>query len=327
MLSELCIRRPVMTILMMVSFIAAGIFGYRQLPVAAVPRVDFPTIQVTAALPGASPETMASSVALILEKQFSTIAGVSSMTSTSSLGNTSIVLQFDLNRNIDGAALDVQSQISAALRRLPIDLPAPPSFRKVNPADQPIIFLSLASDLARLSDVDRFAQAAILPRISTLPGVAQVLVFGTQKYAVRIKADLDQLASRGLSILDLQTALVNANSNRPVGSVNAGPRNTILEATGPVNRAADYMPVVVAWQNGAPVRVSDVATAIDSVENDRVASWLDGKRAIVLAVQRQPDANTVEVVNRIRALLPQIQSEAPASYELKVLNDRSISIR
>lgn len=327
MISEACIRRPVMTILLMAAFIAAGVFGYRQLPVAAVPRVDFPTIQVTAALPGASPETMASSVALILEKQFSTIAGVSSMTSTSSLGNTSIVLQFDLNRSIDGAALDVQSQISAAMRRLPVDMPTPPSFRKVNPADQPIIFLSLSSELARLSDVDRFAQGNILPRISTLPGVAQVLVFGTQKYAVRVRADLDQLASRGLSLLDLQNALVNANSNRPVGSVNEGARSSILEATGPLNRAADYGPVIVAWQNGAPVRVSDVATPIDSVENERVASWLDGSRAIVLAVLRQPDANTVEVVDRIRALLPQIQSEAPAAYQLKVLNDRSTSIR
>ncbi|MGL4289491.1 MAG: efflux RND transporter permease subunit [Phreatobacter sp.] len=327
MLSELCIRRPVMTILLMVSFIAAGMFGYKQLPVAAVPRVDFPTIQVQAQLPGASPETMASSVALILEKQFSTIAGVSSMTSTSSLGNTSIVLQFDLNRNIDGAALDVQSQISAAMRRLPVDMPTPPSFRKVNPADQPIVFMSIASDLAKLSDLDRFSNSTILPRISTLPGVAQVLVFGSQKYAVRIRADLDQLASRGLSLTDLQNALVNANSNRPVGSVNEGARSAILDATGPVNRAADYGPVIVAWQNGAPVRVSDVATPVDSVENDRIAAWLDGKRSLVLAVQRQPDANTVEVVDRIRALLPQIQSEAPASYEIKILNDRSESIR
>ncbi|QCI63906.1 efflux RND transporter permease subunit [Phreatobacter stygius] len=327
MLSELCIRRPVMTILLMVSFIAAGMFGYKQLPVAALPRVDFPTIQVQAQLPGASPETMASSVALILEKQFSTIAGISSMTSTSSLGNTSIVLQFDLNRNIDGAALDVQSQISAAMRRLPVDMPTPPSFRKVNPADQAIVFLSIASDIAKLSDLDRFSNSAIMPRISTLPGVAQVLVFGSQKYAVRIRADLDQLAARGLSLADLQNALVNANSNRPVGSVNEGARSAILDATGPVNRAADYGPVIVAWQNGAPVRVSDVATPVDGVENDRVASWLDGKRSLVLAVQRQPDANTVEVVDRIRALLPQIQGEAPASYEIKVLNDRSESIR
>lgn len=327
MISELCIRRPVMTILLMVSFLAAGMFGYRQLPVAAIPRVDFPTIQVTAQLPGASPETMASSVALVLEKQFSTIAGVTSMTSTSSLGNTSIVLQFDLNRSIDGAALDVQSQISTAMRRLPAELTTPPSFRKVNPADQPVIFLAISSDLARLSDVDRFANSTILPRIASLPGVAQVQIFGTQKYAVRVRADLDQLAARGLTLADLQTALTNANSNRPLGSVNEGGRAAILDATGPLMRAAEYGPVIVAWQNGAPVRVSDVASPIDGVENDRIAAWLNGKRGIVLAVQRQPDANTVEVVDRVRAMLPQIRQEAPASYEVSVLNDRSISIR
>jgi hydrophobe/amphiphile efflux-1 (HAE1) family protein len=327
MLSELCIRRPVMTILLMVSFLAAGMFGYRQLPVAAVPRVDFPTIQVSAQLPGASPETMASSVALVLEKQFSTIAGVSSMTSTSTYGNTSIVLQFDLNRSIDGAALDVQSQISAAMRRLPPDLTTPPSFRKVNPADFAIMFIAISSDTARLSDIDRFANSSILPRISTLPGIAQVQVWGSQKYAVRIRADLEQLAARGLTLADLQTALANANSNRPVGSVNEGGRSTILDATGPVYRADDYRSVIVAWQNGAPVRVADVATPIDGVENDRVTAALDGKRAIVLGVQRQPDANTVEVVDRVRALLPQIQQEAPAAYNIQVMMDRSKSIR
>ncbi len=193
-LSALCIRRPVMTILLMAMIVIAGIFGFKQLPVAAVPRVDFPTIQVQAQLPGASPETMAASVASILERQFSTIAGVTSMTSTSSLGNTAIVLQFDLNRSIDGAALDVQSAISSAMRRLPVELPTPPSFRKVNPADFPIMFLALKSSQVRLSDVDAFANRAILPRISTLPGIAQVLIFGTQKYAVRVRADLDQLA-------------------------------------------------------------------------------------------------------------------------------------
>jgi HAE1 family hydrophobic/amphiphilic exporter-1 len=200
MISALCIRRPVMTILVMASFIIAGIFGYKQLPVAAIPRVDFPTIQVTAQLPGASPETMAASVASILERQFSTIAGVSTMTSTSSLGNTSIVLQFDLNRNIDGAALDVQSAISSAMRRLPAELPTPPSFRKVNPADYAIMFMALSSSQVRLSDIDAFANRSILPRLSTLPGMAQVLIFGTQKYAVRVRANLDQLAVRGLTL-------------------------------------------------------------------------------------------------------------------------------
>ena len=233
MLSALCIRRPVMTILVMASFIIAGIFGYKQLPVAAIPRVDFPTIQVTAQLPGASPETMAASVASILERQFSTIAGVTSMTSTSSLGNTSIVLQFDLNRNIDGAALDVQSAISSSMRRLPVELPTPPSFRKVNPADYAIMFMALSSSQVRLSDIDAFANRSILPRLSTLPGMAQVLIFGTQKYAVRVRANLDQLAVRGLTLNELQTAIVNANSTKPLGAIADQKQNAILDATRP----------------------------------------------------------------------------------------------
>src|SRR6478609_3177841 len=327
MLSALCIRRPVMTILVMASFIIAGVFGYKQLPVAAIPRVDFPTIQVSAQLPGASPETMAASVASILERQFSTIAGVTTMTSTSSLGNTSIVLQFDLNRSIDGAALDVQSAISSSLRRLPPELPTPSSFRKVNPADYAIMFLSLSSSQVRLSDIDAFANRAILPRISTLPGMAQVLIFGTQKYAVRLRADLDQLAVRGRTLNELQTAIVNANSTKPLGSIADQRQNAILDATGPITKAADYMPVIVSFQNGAPVRVSDVATAVDSVENDKVASWLNGTRAILLACYRQPDANTVEVVDRVKAMLPAIQSELPSGVEISVMNDRSTSIR
>src|ERR671910_581242 len=324
MLSALCIRRPVMTILLMASFIIAGAFGYKQLPVAAIPRVEFPTIQVTAQLPGASPETMAASVASILERQFATIAGVTTMTSTSSLGNTSIVLQFDLNRSIDGAALDVQSAISSAMRRLPPELTTPPSFRKVNPADWAVMFLALRSSQVRLSDIDAFANRAILPRISTLPGVAQVLIFGTQKYAVRVRANLDQLAVRGL---ELQDAIVNANSSKPVGAISDNRQSSILDATGPINKAADYMPVIVTWQNGAPVRVSDVATAIDSVENDKVASWLNGTRAIVLGVYRQPDGNTVEVVDRVKAMLPAIQAELPPGVEIVTLADRSQPIR
>lgn len=327
MLSELCIRRPVMTILLMAAFVAAGLFGYRELPVAAVPRVDFPTIQVTASLPGASPETMASSVASILERQFSTIAGVSSMTSTSVLGQTSIVLQFDLNRSIDGAALDVQSAISTAQRRLPAEMTTPPSFRKVNPADYPVLFMALSSEQARLSDVDRFAQSSIVPRLSTLPGVAQVLIFGSQKYAVRVKADLSALQARGLSLADVQRALAAANSSKPVGTVDQGSQAAILDATGPIARAAQYMPLVVAWQNGAPVRVSDVATAVDGVENEKVASWLNGKRAILLALYRQPDANTVDVVDRARALLEPIRADLPPGVSLEVLNDRSGPIR
>jgi HAE1 family hydrophobic/amphiphilic exporter-1 len=327
MLSALCIRRPVMTILLMASFIIAGAFGYKQLPVAAIPRVEFPTIQVTAQLPGASPETMAASVASILERQFATIAGVTTMTSTSSLGNTSIVLQFDLNRSIDGAALDVQSAISSAMRRLPPELTTPPSFRKVNPADWAVMFLALRSSQVRLSDIDAFANRAILPRISTLPGVAQVLIFGSQKYAVRVQANLDQLAVRGLTLQELQNTIVNANSSKPVGAIADRRQSSILDATGPINKAADYMPVIVTWQNGAPVRVSDVAIAVDSVENDKVASWLNGTRAIVLGVYRQPDGNTVEVVDRVKAMLPAIQAELPPGVEIELLADRSQPIR
>jgi hydrophobe/amphiphile efflux-1 (HAE1) family protein len=327
MLSELCIRRPVMTILLMVSFVAAGLFAYRNLPVAAVPRVDFPTINVSASLPGASPETMASSVASVLEKRFSTIADVTSMSSTSTLGNTSIVLQFDLDRDIDGAALDVQSALSSAQRALPEDMTTPPSFRKVNPADQPILFLSLTSKQRRLSDIDAFAQSTILPQLSTLPGVAQVSVFGSQKYAVRVEADLDQLTARGLTIADIQTAIQNANSNQPVGSMTEDNRTSILDATGPITKAAGYMPVVVTWQNGAPVLVSDVARAYDSVENDQTASWHNGTRGIILAVQRQPDANTVAVVDAVMGRLPQIRASLPAGVNLNVTNDRSQSIR
>src|SRR3979490_2253573 len=315
-MSALCIRRPMMTILLMASLIIAGIFGYKNPPVAAVPRVDFPTIQVTAQLPGASPETMAASVASILERQFSAIAGVTTMTSTSSLGNTSIVLQFDLNRSIDGAALDVQSAISSAMRRLPAALPTPPTFRKVNPADFPVMFLALKSSQVRLSDVDAFSNRAILPRISTLPGIAQVLIFGTQKYAVRVRANLDQLAVRGLTLNELQNAIVTANSSKPLGAIPDRRQSSILDATGQLTQARDYMPVIVAWQNGAPVRISDVATAIDSVENDKVASWLDGTRAILLAVYLQPDANTVEVVDRVKAMLPAIQVELPRGVQI-----------
>ena len=321
------IRRPVATILVMIAFLAAGFFGYRQLPVAAVPRVDFPTISVTATLPGASPETMASSVAAVLERQFSGIAGVAAMSSVSVTGSTNVTLQFDLARDIDGAALDVQAAIGTAQRQLPIEMPAPPSFRKVNPADQPILFVALKSDVLPLSEVDDYAETDIAQRLSTLPGVAQVNVYGAQKYAVRIAANLDALAARGLTVDDLKTAISAANTNSPVGSLTGPERMVTLQATGPITRAAGYAPLVVTFQNGAPVRLADVATARDGVENDKVAAWVDGTRAIMLAIQRQPDANTVEVVDRIRTLLPKISADLPPTIELKVMQDRSRSIR
>ena len=322
-----CIRRPVMTTLVMLSFLVIGVFGYRQLPVAALPQVDFPTISVSAQLPGASPETMASSVASVLERQFATISGINSMTSTSTQGSTSIVLQFDLGRNIDGAALDVQSALSIAQRRLPDEMTTPPSFRKVNPADSPILFLALSSPSVPLSTVDEYAETLIAQQISMLSGVAQVQVYGAQKYAVRVQADLHALAARGLTLSDLQTAIANANSNSPVGNLDGPSRNYTIQATGPMRKAVDFMPVVVTYAGGNPVRIEDVATVIDSVENDKVASWFQGKRAIILAVQRQPDANTVDVVDRIRAALPVLRAGVPPSIAVDVLNDKSVSIR
>jgi HAE1 family hydrophobic/amphiphilic exporter-1 len=298
-LSELCIRRPVMTTLMMLSLVVLGIAGYRQLPIAALPRIDFPTIQVSASLPGASPESMASSVAEPLERQFSTIPGVSSMTSTSSQGATSITLQFDLDRNIDAAALDVQSALSVAERRLPPEMTDPPSFRKVNPADQPVLFLALSSASLPMADVDDYAENIIAPQISQILGVAQVLVFGQQKRAIRIEADPRLAASRGLSLTDLSQAVAAANSNAPVGSLQGERRNLTLNSPSQLMKAADYRSLVVAWRNGQPVRLGEVADIREGVQNEQTASWLDNKRGIILAVFRQPDANTVDVVDQI----------------------------
>ncbi|MGE0748317.1 MAG: efflux RND transporter permease subunit, partial [Rhodospirillales bacterium] len=292
-LPELCIRRPVMTTLLMLSFIVVGLAGYRLLPVAALPRVDFPTIVVSASLPGASPETMAASVATPLEKQFATIAGITAITSTSSQGTTQITLQFDLGRDIDGAALDVQSAISTAARRLPPEMTDPPSFRKVNPADQPILFLSLNSDSRPLSEVDEYAETLVAQRLSTLAGVAQVQVYGAQKFAVRVLADPDALAATGISLDAVEQAVAAADSNKPVGQLKGAAQNVTLAASGQLMRAAAYRPLIIAYRNGNPVRLGDVARIVDGVENDQVAGWFGDKRSILLAIQRQPDANTV----------------------------------
>jgi hydrophobic/amphiphilic exporter-1 (mainly G- bacteria), HAE1 family len=328
-LPELCIRRPVMTTLLMLAFVVFGMFSYRLLPVAAIPRVDFPTIVVSAFLPGASPETMASSVATPLERQFSTIAGLDSMVSTSGQGVSTITMQFDLDRNIDGAALDVQSAMTVAARKLPppSEMPTPPSFQKVNPADSPVIYLSLNSDTLPLYQVDEFAETLLAEQIGTLPGVAQVQVFGAQKFAVRIQADPAALAAKGLAFDDLIIAVAGANSNTPVGTLDGPHQSFTIEATGTLPHAADYRSIIVAYRNGAPVRLSDVATPVDSVENTKVAGWYNGRRGIVLAVLRQPDANTVEVVDSVKSLLPRFRQQIPPSVNLEVLNDRSISIR
>jgi len=325
-LPELCIRRPVMTTLLMAAFVIFGVISYRALPVSELPSVDFPTISVNASLPGASPETMAAAVATPLEGQFSTIAGLDSMSSTSSQGSTSITLQFSLDRNIDAAAQDVQSAIAAAQRKLPPGMSSPPSFRKVNPADSPIFFIALSSPTLPLPLVNEYAETQLAQRISTINGVAQVLVFGSQKYAVRIRANPDQLAARDVGIDELQKAVTQANVNQPIGLIDGERQNFAIKDNGQLTTAAAYRSLTVAWRNGAPIRLEDVATPIDSVENKRVATWNVDKRAIVLAIQRQPGANTIETVNSIKRTLPSFQAKLPASITMTTLYDRSISI-
>ena len=326
-LSAIFIARPIATLLLTLVLVFAGLLGWRQLPVASLPNVDFPTISVSATLAGASPETMASSVASPLEREFSTIAGVETITSSSGQGTTSITLQFNIDRNIDAAAQDVQSAITRALRRLPSEMTIPPSFRKVNPSDAPVVLMALSSPTLPLSQLDEYAQTIFSPRISRLSGVAQVLVYGSQKYAVRIQVDPDALSSRNIGIDELQKAINAANSISPLGVLNGPKQQLVLQSNPQLPNAAAFADLVVAWRDGAPVRLKDVAEVSDSVENNRTASWFNGTRAIVVAVQRQPDANTVEVVNDVRDLLPQVQASMPAAVKIDVLNDRSRPIR
>ena len=326
-ISEVCIRRPVMTILLMASLALAGFFGYRQLPIAAIPRIDVPSIQVSATYPGASPDTMAVSVAAPLERQFATIAGVTAITSSSTEGSTNVTLEFDLSRNIDSAALDVQSAISVAAGRLPSDLPAPPNFRKVNPADSPVIFLALTSTTAPSQEINEFADKVMSPRLSMLPGVAQVNINGAQKRAVRIRYDLDALAARGIAIEELRQAVTSLSSVSPIGSIRTERQIYILETKSAEPTAAYFRPVIVAWRNGAPVRLGDIARVDDSVENEEARAEFNGQRSIIVSVQRQPDANTVSVTDAVRALLPQFNAEIPPTITLEILSDRSESIR
>jgi hydrophobic/amphiphilic exporter-1 (mainly G- bacteria), HAE1 family len=325
--TQLFIRRPITTTLIMAAILIFGVFAYRLLPVSDLPNVDFPTIQVSATLPGASPETMAAAVALPLEKQFSTIAGLDSMTSSSALGGTSITLQFTLDRNIDAAAQDVQAMIAKTASQLPPELPSPPSYQKVNPADQPVLYLALASPNMRLSDVDESAETTVAQRLSMVSGVAQVQVFGTQKYAVRAQLDPRALAARQIGIDEVANAITNANVNLPTGTLFGHSTSYTVQATGQLLEAKEYKPLIVAYRNGSPVRLDEVGHVFDSVENDKTASWFSGDRAIVLAIQRQPGTNTVEVVDSIKALLPQMQQQMPAGIKLNILYDRSVSIR
>jgi hydrophobic/amphiphilic exporter-1 (mainly G- bacteria), HAE1 family len=326
-ISEPFVRRPVMTGLVMISILVFGIIAYRLLPVSDLPNVDFPTISVSASLPGASAETMASAVATPLEKQFSTIAALDSMTSTSAQGTTQITLQFSLNRNIDAAAQDVQSAIATALKQLPPEMTTPPAFSKVNPADSPVFYLSLTSPTLPLSAVDEYAETMMAQRISTLSGVAQVLVYGSQKYAVRVQLNPDTLASMGIGIDEVQQAVGSHNVNMPTGTLYGKQRAFTVEATGQLDDAAAYRPLIVAYRNGAPVRLAQLGRVIDSVQNDKVAAWYNDQRTIVLAIQRQPGTNTVELVDNLRKLLPAFRAQVPPGIRINVMYDRSQSIR
>ncbi|MGA2192532.1 MAG: efflux RND transporter permease subunit [Nitrospirota bacterium] len=327
MISWLFIRRPVMTTLVMLAILLFGIAAYRLLPVSDLPNVDFPTILVTAQLPGANPDTMASAIATPLERQFSTIAGIDNMSSASAQGNTSITLQFALGRNIDAAAQDVQSAIAKAAPLLPQNLPSPPSYQKVNPADQPVIYLALSSPTLALSAVDEYAETLIAQRVSMVSGVAQVQVFGSQKFAVRAQFDPDALATRKIGIDEVSASLGNQNVNLPTGTLYGNFKAFTIQANGQLTEAAAYHPMIVAYRNGAPVRMGDVGRVIDSVENDKVASWFNKDRAIVLAIQRQPGTNTIEVVDGIKSLLPTFRAQMPASVNMSILYDRSVGIR
>ncbi|HEY6676747.1 MAG TPA: efflux RND transporter permease subunit [Terrimicrobium sp.] len=326
-LTDPFVRRPIMTTLVMISILGAGVLAYFRLPVSDLPNVDFPTINVSASLPGAEPETMASSVATPLEKQFSTIAGIESMTSTSSLGSTSITIQFELSRNIDAAAQDVQAAISQAQRDLPTDMTAPPSFRKVNPAEQPILMLAAHSESLPLNKVNEYAETLIGQRLSTVSGVAQVDIFGAQKFAVRVRVDPRELAARGIGFDDVENAIREANSNEATGELDAGPKSRTIKTTGRLERAEDFREVIVTYRDGFPVRLKQIASVINSVEDDKNLGWYNQSRGIVLAILRQPGANTVQVIDRIRELLPTFKAQLPGGVKLDILYDRSVSIR
>ncbi len=326
-ITEPFIRRPVMTTLVMAGILLFGAIGFRSLPVSDLPNVDFPTIQVTASLPGASPETMAASVATPLERQFSAIAGLDSINSTSSQGTTQVTLQFALDRNIDAASQDVQTAIAAAARQLPPGMPSPPTLKKVNPADQPVLYLVLSSPTMPLTAVDEVAETLIAQRLSTISGVAQVQVTGAQKFAVRARLDPSQLAVRGIGIDEVATAIQRQNSNLPVGTLYGVHQSLTVQANGQLFDAAAYRTMIVAYRNGSPVALGDLGQVVDGVENDRIGNWYDDRQVITLAIQRQPGSNTIAVVDAIKAKLPSLRAQLPGALRLDVLFDRSVPIR
>src|SRR5213083_1319820 len=330
-ISKIFIDRPIATSLMMLAIALFGMVAYRSLPVSDLPNVDFPTLLVTATLPGASPETMAAAVATPLENQFSMIAGLSSMTSANSLGSTQITLEFDLSRKLDGAAVDVQAAITQSSRLLPQGMPTPPTFTKVNPADQPVLYIALTSKSLPLWTLDEYAETRVAQRISMITGVAQVQVLGAQKYAVHVQMDPHALASHQVGINEIENALKQWNVNLPTGQITGPQRAFTLQTSGQLTSADQYKSLVVAYRNGVPVRLQELGSLVDSVEDDKTASWFytrDGdQRAIVLALQRQPGTNTIAVAQRIKSLLPTFQAELPPSVHMDVLYDRSETIR
>ncbi len=326
-MSELCINRPVMTTLVMLAILLFGVLGFRTLPINALPNVDFPTLVVSASLPGASPETMAAAVATPLEKQFATIAGIQSMSSSSALGNTTVTLQFNLSRKIDAAAQDVQAAITTASRLLPPNMPSPPSYQKVNPAVQPVLYLAVSSDSLPLSAVDEFAEVYLAQRLSMIGGVAQVQVFGQQKYAVRAQIDPRALAARGLGLDQVSSAIASGNVKQPTGSLYGQFLSYQVSTNDQLVNATVFRDLVVSYRNGAPIRLSDLGTVKDGVQNERIAAWLNDKPAILLGIQRQPGTNTVQVVDNIKKALPELQQSIPAATKVEILYDAADTVR
>jgi HAE1 family hydrophobic/amphiphilic exporter-1 len=326
-LSRIFIQRPVMTALVTLAVVMFGIIAFRGLPVAALPSVDYPTINVTAAVPGANPETMASSVATPLEREFSTIAGITAMNSTNQLGITSITVQFSLDRKIDAAAQDIQAAIARAGGRLPTSMPRPPSYQKVNPAEQAVLYLALDSETLPMYSVNEYADTTLAQRISMVDGVSRVQVFGAQKYAVRVQIDPEQLAARGIGIDEVKNAISSSNTNLPTGRLDGDKQSFTIESSGKLLNAAAYRPIIVAWRNGSPVRLEQLGNVLDSVDNTKLAAWFNNKHAVILAIQRQPGTNTVAVVDSILSLLPQFRREIPPSVNLTVAFDASAPVR
>ncbi len=326
-ISEIFIKRPVLATLFMATILLFGIFGYRLLPVSVLPDIDFPTIQVSVSLPGADPTTMASSVALPLEKQFSTISNIDSMSSVNSAGSTQITLQFDLSRDIDAAAQDVQAAISSAAKQLPNDLPTPPSYRKVNPADAPIFYISLTSDTLPLYTVDYYAETIMAERLSMLPGVAQVQVYGSQQYAVRVQVDPVKMAANNIGLDQVSNIISSSNVNLPTGALYGKDIYSSIQAPGQLQNAKEYNDLILTYRNGSPLFLKNIGKAIDSVANNKIATWYRDKPGIILAIQKQPDTNTIEIVDGIKEVLPLLRRQIPEGVNINIMFDRSISIR